>query len=245
MQNYIILCYYPIGSGAGQLTITMEMTDVSEPHRARSAAAAGDNKTTPPSRRHSHGLQGAAVAPQPQLAATIISVSQSGGTTPPPPSNTTTTTPPVFRPTTVPIFHSRTDKHTTAESASAAATRPKTTGAVNNKKKKDKKRYRALSEVEDLEQQEGDDTSPPLSPIHEQILEEVLYSRPTLRLGREMSMKFRAQTAAIPSRRRRVYRSLPHGAKRPKTTDAALAASGVKLRGEGVHAMNVYVCMYV
>ena len=115
-----------------------------------------------------------------------------------------------------------------------------TTGAVNNKKKKDKKRYRVLSEVEDLEQQEGDDTSPPLSPIDEQVLEEVLYSRPTLRLGREMSMKFRAQTAAIPSRRRRVYRSLPHGTKRPKTSGAALAASGVKLRGE-YNAMNVYV----
>lgn len=219
----------------------MEMSNVSEP-RSTQSAAAGDNKTTPP-RRHSHGHQGAAVAPQPQsqLVATIISVSQPGTT--PPPSNTTTT-PPALRPTTVPIFQSRTDKLTPADSASAAATRPKTTGAISSKKKKDNKRYRALSEVEDLEQQ-GDETSPPLSPIDEQVLEEVLFSRPTLRLGREMSMRFRAQTAAIPSRRRRAYKSLPHGAKRPKTT-GTLATSGVKLRGEYMYeCVQVILCVYV
>ena len=63
------------------------------------------------------------------------------------------------------------------------------------------------------------DEDHPMSPIDEQVLEEVLYNRPTLRLGRELSMRFRAQTA-IPSRRRKTYQSLPHSAKRPKTTGA-------------------------
>ena len=56
----------------------------------------------------------------------------------------------------------------------------------------------------------------PMSPI--EVLEEVLYNRPSLRLGREVSMRFRAQTS-VPSRRRRVYHSLQHRAKRPRTTD--------------------------
>ena len=78
--------------------------------------------------------------------------------------------------------------------------------------------------------------TPPMSPIDEQVLEEVLYSRPTLRLGREVSLRNRARTA-IPSRRRRVYQSLPHGAKRPKTSGTL--PSGV------LHSVCVSVCLCV
>ena len=197
----------------------MEMTDVTERvQRTARATAAGDDKKTPP-----------------QLEATIISVSQ--------PGTSSITTPPV-RPSTVPNLLSRTDKQNAAAD-SAAATRPKTTGTINNSKKKDNKRYHSLNEVEDLEQQEDDDRqlTPPLSPIDEQVLEEVLYNRPTLRLGREMSMKFRAQSASIPSRRRRVYKSLPHGAKRPKTA-GALTASGVCVC-VCVHIIVLMLCVHV
>ena len=62
-----------------------------------------------------------------------------------------------------------------------------------------------------------ENSEPPMSPIDELVLEEVLYNRPSLRLGREVSMRFRAQTA-VPSRRNKVYQSLPHGSKRPRTT---------------------------
>lgn len=62
-----------------------------------------------------------------------------------------------------------------------------------------------------------ENSEPPMSPIHEVMLEEVLYNRPSLRLGREVSMRFRAQTA-VPSRRKKVYQSLPHGSKRPRTS---------------------------
>jgi hypothetical protein len=215
----MIFLYYCL-TEAGQLTITMEMSDVAEPQTSRGSAAAGSNKNAPPQ----------------QLAATIISISQPNTTTA---AATITKTPPALRPSTVPHSSSRTDKHTTADSAFVAATtRPKTTGAITNKKKKDNKGYRSLDEVVDLEQQGDGSTSPPLSPIDEQVLEEVLYSRPTLRLGRQMSMRFRAQTAAIPSRRKRAYKSFSHGIKRPKTT-GALTGSGVcayEIKGGGVHA---------
>ncbi len=201
----MIFLYYCL-TEAGQLTITMDLSDVSEPQTSRgssaaASAAAGSNKNGPPQ----------------QLAATIISISQPGTTT-------TTKTPPALRPSSVPHSSSRTDKHTTADSATT--TRPKTTGAISNKKKKDNKGYRSLDEVVDLEQPGDGSTSPPLSPIDELVLEEVLYSRPTLRLGRQMSMRFRAQTAAIPSRRKRTAKSFSHGIKRPKTT-GALTGSGV------------------
>lgn len=129
---------------------------------------------------------------EPQLEATIVSISQPATYTP-------------ARPSTVPNLHSRTDKHDSAARSKSA-------------KPSNKKHGKGYESLEDLEGEE--DSEGGLSPIDEQILEEVLYSRPTLRLGREMSMRFRAQTA-IPSRRRRIYKSLPHGAKRPKTTGAS------------------------
>ena len=88
--------------------------------------------------------------------------------------------------------------------------RPTTTPAALQLSRERTDGYQSLEE----------DGEAPMSPIHQEIVEEVLYNRPTLRLGREMSMRFRARTA-IPSRRRRIYHSLPHGAKRPKTTAAA------------------------
>ncbi len=196
MRNIFIL------PDAGQLTITLEMTDITEHDQHSTRAASNNNKQ----RQH-----------EPQPGATIISISQ--------PSTT-----PV-RPSTVPNLHSQMDKHTTNKSA----TRSKS--ANTSSSKKNGNGYQSLNDVEDLEG-EGDDeggrVTSPLSPIDEQVLERVLYSRPTLRLGREMSMRFRAQTA-IPSRRRRVYKSLPHGAKRPKTTDA-LNASGLCV------CMHIVIC---
>ena len=77
--------------------------------------------------------------------------------------------------------------------------------------------------------EDGERAMSPMSPIDEHVLEDVLYNRPSLRLGRELSMRFRAQTAIPSRRRRRVYQSLPHGAKRPKTTTAV---SGTERRRE-------------
>ena len=125
----------------------------------------------------------------------------------------------LVRPSTVPTLQvQNADKLTDVRSSSARTSNTKTNSNG----------YQSLEDVED----EG--TISPMSPIDEQVLEEVLYSRPTLRLGREMSMRFRAQTA-IPSRRKRVYKSLPHGAKRPKTTSTL--STGIMV--------CVYVCMCV
>ena len=75
--------------------------------------------------------------------------------------------------------------------------------------------YSNLEEIEDVAEERS---MSHLAPIDEQVLVEVLNTRPTLRLARQMSMRFRAQTA-VPGQRKKRYRTLPHGIERLKTVD--------------------------